>query len=49
MKNIVGFILFDAGSFNLIESSFLVDISEAIPKREKVIIALENLSRNTQK
>lgn len=48
IKNLIGFILFDAGSFQLIESSFLENISLSIPKREKVVIALENISKDTQ-
>lgn len=48
IKNLIGFVLFDAGSFQLIESQFLPNISDSIPKREKIVIALENISKDTQ-
>lgn len=44
----IGFVLFDAGSFQLIESQFLSNISDAIPKREKIATASENISKDTQ-
>ena len=48
IKNLVGFILFEVGSFNSIESVFLENISDMIPTRDQLVIALENISKNTQ-
>lgn len=47
-KNLIGFVLFDVGPFQLIESQFLSNISDSIPKRDKIIIALENISKDIQ-
>lgn len=48
VKNLVGFILIDVGSFNSIECIFLENFSDMIPKREQIVIALENISKDTQ-
>lgn len=48
IRNLIGFVLFDAGSFQLIESQFLSNILDSIPKREKIVVALENISKDTQ-
>lgn len=39
---------FGCGSFNLIESSFLDNISDMVPKKEQIVVALENISKDTQ-
>lgn len=44
----VGFILFDVESFNLIESLFLDNISDMAPKSEHIMIALERISKDPQ-
>ena len=48
LKNIVAFILFETNSFRLIESQFLKNISTKMISKEKLVLALSNISKYTR-
>lgn len=48
LKNITAFILFENNSFKSIESKFLKNITNELPSREKITIALSNIAKFTR-
>ena len=49
IKNIVCFVIFETNAFSLIESPFLNNVIPNLPNRNKLLIALKNISMATQK
>lgn len=47
-KNIVGFIIFEANSFSLLDSPFLTTVIENLPSKFKLLKALQKISDATQ-
>ena len=48
LKNITAFILFENNSFKSIESKFLKNITNELPSRESIVIALSNIAKFTR-